>query len=165
VTVDDIARVLVWANGGDPAEIAAAPSSVLVMDDAQQCLEDMSIPSGEVRIAVALRLPVAGTTLFNVSDPRALSAAELATMIAEVAGAPPPRHLPEWGARGAAAMGDLFARVTGLKIPFSSARLRANLESSEYPCRRLSAAGFVHPHSTREGLAELVEWVRRDGQA
>jgi nucleoside-diphosphate-sugar epimerase len=116
-------------------------------------------------IEFALRLPGAGTTLFNVSDPRALSAAELATLIAEVAGAPPPRHLPEWGARGAAAMGDLITRATGLKIPFSSARLRANLESSEYPCRRLSAAGFVHPHSTRQGLAELVEWVRREGQA
>jgi hypothetical protein len=42
ISVDDIARVLVWANGGDPAEIAAAPSSVLVMDDAQQCVEDIT---------------------------------------------------------------------------------------------------------------------------
>jgi hypothetical protein len=42
VTVEDIARVLVWANGGDPAEIAAAPGDVLVMDDAQQCLEDIT---------------------------------------------------------------------------------------------------------------------------
>ena len=42
ITLEEIARVLVWANGGDPAEIAAAPSSVLVMDDAQQCLEDIT---------------------------------------------------------------------------------------------------------------------------
>ena len=41
VTVDDIARVLVWANGGDKAEIAAAPKDILLMDDAQQCLEDI----------------------------------------------------------------------------------------------------------------------------
>ena len=41
ISVEDVARVLVWANGGDPAEIAAAPSDVLVMDDAQQCLEDI----------------------------------------------------------------------------------------------------------------------------
>jgi len=41
ISVEDIARVLVWANGGDPAEIAGAPSHVLVMDDAQQCLEDI----------------------------------------------------------------------------------------------------------------------------
>jgi len=40
-TVEDIARVLVWANGGDKAEIAAAPKDILLMDDAQQCLEDI----------------------------------------------------------------------------------------------------------------------------
>jgi len=42
ISVDDIARVLVWANGGDKSEIAAAPSDVLVMDEAQQCLEDIT---------------------------------------------------------------------------------------------------------------------------
>jgi hypothetical protein len=42
ITVEEIARVLVWANGGDKAEIAAAPGDVLVMDDAQQCLEDIT---------------------------------------------------------------------------------------------------------------------------
>ena len=42
ISVEEVARVLVWANGGDKAEIAAAPSDVLVMDDAQQCLEDIA---------------------------------------------------------------------------------------------------------------------------
>jgi hypothetical protein len=42
ITVQEIARVLVWANGGDKAEIAAAPSDILLMDDAQQCLEDIT---------------------------------------------------------------------------------------------------------------------------
>jgi len=42
ISVEDIARVLVWANEGDKADIAAAPSDVLVMDDAQQCLEDIT---------------------------------------------------------------------------------------------------------------------------
>jgi hypothetical protein len=42
ISVEDIARVLAWANGGDPAEIASAPSEVLVMDEAQQCLEDIT---------------------------------------------------------------------------------------------------------------------------
>jgi hypothetical protein len=41
MTVEDIARVLVWANGGEGAEIVAAASEILVMDDAQQCLEDI----------------------------------------------------------------------------------------------------------------------------
>ena len=42
ITVEEIARVLVWANGGDAAEIAAAPKDILLMDDAQQCLEDIT---------------------------------------------------------------------------------------------------------------------------
>ena len=42
IAVEDIARVLAWANGGSMAEIAAAPSDVLVMDEAQQCLEDIT---------------------------------------------------------------------------------------------------------------------------
>ena len=41
VTVEEIARVLVWANGGEGAQIASAASDILVMDDAQQCLEDI----------------------------------------------------------------------------------------------------------------------------
>ena len=35
------ARVLAWADGGSPAEVAAAPTSVLWLDAAQQCLEDI----------------------------------------------------------------------------------------------------------------------------
>jgi hypothetical protein len=42
ISVEDIARVLVWANGGSMAEIAAAPIDTLVMDEAQQCLEDLT---------------------------------------------------------------------------------------------------------------------------
>ena len=42
ITVEEVARVLVWANGGEGAQIAAAASDVLVMDDAQQCLEDIT---------------------------------------------------------------------------------------------------------------------------
>ena len=41
ISVEEIARVLVWANGGDVAEIAAASTDVLILDDAQQCLEDL----------------------------------------------------------------------------------------------------------------------------
>ena len=41
ITVEEIARVLVWANGGEGKQIAAAASDILVMDDAQQCLEDI----------------------------------------------------------------------------------------------------------------------------
>ena len=42
MTVEDVARVLVWASGGSMAQIAAAPIDVIVMDEAQQCLEDIT---------------------------------------------------------------------------------------------------------------------------
>ena len=38
---DLAARVLAWADGSTPAEIATAPQSVLWLDAAQQCLEDL----------------------------------------------------------------------------------------------------------------------------
>jgi hypothetical protein len=36
-----VARVLAWADGGTPDEVAAAPATVLWLDAAQQCLEDI----------------------------------------------------------------------------------------------------------------------------
>ena len=42
MTVDEIARVLAWADGGTPDEVAAAATTVLWLDAAQQCLEDIT---------------------------------------------------------------------------------------------------------------------------
>ena len=39
--IDLVARVLAWADGGTPDEVAAAPATVLRLDAAQQCLEDI----------------------------------------------------------------------------------------------------------------------------
>ena len=39
--VEDVAKVLAWADGGTPAEVAAAPNEILWLDAAQQCLEDI----------------------------------------------------------------------------------------------------------------------------
>lgn len=39
--IDLVARVLAWADGGTPREVAAAPTSVLWLDAAQQCIEDI----------------------------------------------------------------------------------------------------------------------------
>ena len=41
ISVEDVARVLAWADGGTPAEVAAAPNEILWLDAAQQCLEDI----------------------------------------------------------------------------------------------------------------------------
>jgi hypothetical protein len=59
-----------------------------------------------------------------------------------------------------ASVGDTATWVTGRDFPLTSARLRAIRETSIFPCDKLVAAGFRHPQSTREGLAELVAAMR-----
>ena len=39
---EDIARVLAWADGSTPQEIAHAGAHVLWLDSAQACLEDIT---------------------------------------------------------------------------------------------------------------------------
>lgn len=113
-------------------------------------------------IAFALASPEAGCTLYQVSDPQPTTVADLATMIAELAHAPPPRGIPRLLAEGAAPIGDLVGMVTGRELPLSSARLAALQSASHFPPDRLVAAGFVHPQSTREGLAEMLDWMARE---
>jgi hypothetical protein len=42
VTVEEIALVLAWADGSSIEELAAASTSVLWLDSAQACLEDIT---------------------------------------------------------------------------------------------------------------------------
>jgi UDP-glucose 4-epimerase len=70
-----------------------------------------------------------GVEVFNVSDRETPSLAELARLIAALA---------------------------GRDMPLTSARLKAIEETSVFPCDKLVAAGFRHPQTTREGLAEMI---------
>ena len=97
-----------------------------------------------------------GVEVFNVSDRETTSLAELADMIATLAGSPPPRRVPGVVARMLAPVGDLAALVTGRDFPLTTARLRAMEETSVFPCDKLIAAGFRHPQTIREGLAEML---------
>lgn len=110
-------------------------------------------------IAWAGTRPAHGCRVYHVSDRETCSLGDLARMIADVAGAPPPRRIPQGLARLIALFGDLATGVTRREFPLTSPRLRALLEPSEYPCDRLMAAGFVHPQSTRSGLEEMVAWM------
>jgi nucleoside-diphosphate-sugar epimerase len=113
-------------------------------------------------IAFALDAPQAGCSVYQVSDPQPTTVAELAAMIAELSSAPPPRSIPLLLARCAAPIGDLLACVTGRELPLSSARLGALHAASHFPSDRLVAAGFVHPQSTRAGLAEMLAWMTQE---
>jgi len=117
-------------------------------------------------LAAAVRFALSrgeGSETFNVSDREPLTARSLACLVAEVAGAPPPRSLPLPVAAVVAPLGSLVARLSGRTVPMSIARLRDLRTPVDFPCDRLVAAGFRHPETTREGLAGLVAFVRGGG--
>ena len=100
-----------------------------------------------------------GCEVFNVSDRETFSLAELAALIASLAAAPPPRSIPAPLATLAAPVGDVIEMLSGRDFPLTTARLRAIRETSVFPCDKLLAAGFEHPQSTRDGLAEMLAWL------
>jgi nucleoside-diphosphate-sugar epimerase len=110
-------------------------------------------------IEFAATLSPSGCDVYNVADRETFSLAELAGLVAELAGAPPPRRIPAAVAGGLALVGDAVTAVTGREFPLTSARLRAIRETSVFPCNKLVAAGFRHPQSTRAGLVELLAGI------
>lgn len=112
-------------------------------------------------IEFVLGKPVAGCEVFNVSDAETMSLRQLADMIATVAGAARPRAVPRVAADVVARLGDVASLVTGRDFPLTTRRLTEMLAASEFPCTKLEAAGFRHPQSTRQGLEEMVAWLRR----
>ena len=111
-------------------------------------------------IEFALRVPNAGCEVFNVSDRETYSLGELADMISELAGAQPPRRIPKALAGCVALVGDAITAVTGQDFPLTSARMKQMLARSVFPCGKLTAAGFEHPQTTRDGLVEMLKWMR-----
>ena len=111
-------------------------------------------------IAFAAEKPGPGCHVFNVSDADTLTLAELAAMIADLGHAPQPRQIPAWLAAAVAPVGDVIEALAGRDFPLTSARLRAIRETTIFPCDKLLAAGFRHPQTTREGIAEMVAWAR-----
>lgn len=97
-----------------------------------------------------------GAEVFDVSDRETPSLVELARTIARLADAPPPRHVPALLARLLAPVGDVVSMLTGRDLPLTTARLAAMEKATVFPCDKLIAAGFHHPQTTLEGLAEMI---------
>jgi nucleoside-diphosphate-sugar epimerase len=103
-----------------------------------------------------------GARIFNLVDRESFPVRRIAGMIADQLGRkrkPPTLPLPlvRWAAR----TGDVVGRLTGRNLPLNSPRLRALLETTHFSAEKLKAAGFIHPQSTEEGLAEMIAWYRR----
>lgn len=150
---------------GNEANLAAFVRQIL---GGKPCL----IGAGETRksivsrtnLAAAIEFAVAnaavGCEVYSVSDPGTPTLAELAATIADLGGARPPRRIPAAVAAALAPVGDAVEWLTGRSFPLTSARLRAIRETTVFPCDRIVAAGFRHPQTTRDGLAEMVAWSR-----
>ncbi len=110
-------------------------------------------------IEFAIDRDPAGCDVFNVSDLRILSVRELAEFIAELGNWPRPRGLPSLAAKAIAPIGDVIEWLTGRPFPLTTARLRALVEETVFPCDKLVAAGFRHPASLRDGLREMLDWA------
>ncbi len=150
---------------GNEANLAAFVRQIL---GGKPCL----IGAGETRKSIVSRTNLAaaiefalataapGCAVYTVSDPDAPTLAELAATIADLGNAGPPRRIPAAVAAAVAPVGDAVEWLTGRSFPLTSARLRAIRETTVFPCDTLMAAGFRHPQTTREGLAEMVAWAR-----
>lgn len=102
-----------------------------------------------------------GTQIYHLVDRESYPVCQLATMIARQLGrSRPPRTLPLPLVRSAALAGDWVKRLTDKNPPLNSARLRALLETTHFSATKLLEAGFVHPQSTEEGLADMIRWYR-----
>lgn len=119
----------------------------------------VSLQNATAAFEWALRTDTAGCEVFNVVDPTTISVGELATLIASAAGAPRPRGLPKSVASLAAWAGDLYSFILRRPAPINSQRLRAVLETTDFPAEKLMEHGFVHPQTTKDGITELVTWL------
>jgi len=137
-------------------QIRAGRPCLVGAGDTRKSVVSRTNLAAAIEFAAAHAAP--GCDVYNVSDRTTHTLAELATMIAELAKAPAPRKVPEWPARLLAPLGDLISTLTRRDFPLTTARLAAMRETSVFPCDKLVAAGFQHPQSTREGLAEMLAW-------
>lgn len=134
--------------------------------------------NANVKSLVSLRNAVAATAyllarmrdgceIYHLVDAQRYTVRELAGLTARALGVPAPaRTIPVAAARAIAAAADLVSRATGRPLPIGRGRIDAMCEHADFTAGKLMAAGFVHPQSTEQGLAEMAAWYRgRTGRA
>ena len=175
-------RVQRWAESGDRSALILRPAVVYgpgttanifaMVRAIDRGLFFLAGENANVKSLVALRnvtgavvhlLPQMspGCEIYHLVDRSSHSVREIAGMIARRLGrAGTPRTLPLPVLRLAATVGDLLARAGIDVLPISSSRLEALIETTYFSADKLRASGFVHPQTTEEGIAELVQWYR-----
>lgn len=98
--------------------------------------------------------------VYNLTDPKSFSVREIANMLALMFDVRPPSTLPVFVGRFLAKCGSIAEATLKMRMPLTLARLNALTEESNFSCKKIMNAGFIHPQNTWEGFAELVEWYR-----
>ncbi|MGV3771820.1 MAG: NAD-dependent epimerase/dehydratase family protein [Verrucomicrobiales bacterium] len=123
----------------------------------------MSVPAESAIPVHATQKERGSVEVYYLVDKESYSVAAIADMIQKGLGKQGRiRSLPLPVAQAGALAGDVFTRVTGKDFPLTSNRLRALLESTHFSSKKLEQAGFVHPETTEEGLARMIQWHRSE---
>ena len=140
-------------------QVVAGKPCLIGLCDARKSVVSRTNLVAAIEFAAAWKTP--GCEVFNVSDRDTFSVGQLADMISTLAGAPKPRRIPKAMAGFVALVGDAISAVTGRDFPLTTARMKQMLATSVFPCDDLVAAGFQHPQTTEQGLAEMLDWMKR----
>lgn len=143
-------------------QVVAGKPCLIGLCDSRKSVVSRTNLVAAIEFAAAWRTP--GCEVFNVSDRDTFSVGRLADMISTLSGAPKPRRVPKAIAGLGALLGDAITSVTGSDFPLTTARMKQMLATSVFPCDKLLAAGFQHPQTTEQGLAEMLEWMKRNNR-
>jgi nucleoside-diphosphate-sugar epimerase len=103
-----------------------------------------------------------GRIVLNYADPPDYRSGELVARLCELLGRTPPRHhLPYPLALAAGRAFDALAWLLGRPLPFSAARVRKFCARTQVSIAALQATGFARPFTLDEGLARMVDAMRR----
>lgn len=120
----------------------------------------VSINNVAAAVVFLLRENQPGCHVYNVVDRESYTVCDLVDMIMKEMGCSRTvKSLPLGVASIIALLGDA-AFFVGLRFPLNQSRLKALVETTYFSCAQLVSKGFVHPQSTKAGLAEMVHWYR-----
>lgn len=104
-----------------------------------------------------------GRVVLNYADPPDFRSGELVARLCVLLGRPPPRlRLPYPLALAAGHACDALAALLRRPLPVSAARVRKFCARTQVSIAALEATGFERPYSLDDGLARMVEAMRRD---
>ncbi|MBI5563149.1 MAG: NAD(P)-dependent oxidoreductase [Deltaproteobacteria bacterium] len=100
-----------------------------------------------------------GFVTYNYSDEPQPTTRSTVELIARHGGVSVPRlRIPRFAARGTGAVLDAVARVSGVNLPITGARITKFCTRTLFKSDKIRRAGFRQPYTLDEGFKRTVEW-------